>query len=85
MSADLEGIVRTRAAQLVEVPPGDLDLTVDLADHYGLTSLTKVLLVTSVCDEAGVDLAHLTEQDVGAVRSGADLVAAVAARLGAPA
>ena len=49
--------------------PGELDLAADLAYEYGLTSLNKVLLVTSVCDDAGVDLRHFTEQDLAGMRT----------------
>ncbi|MFV2104321.1 acyl carrier protein [Micromonospora sp. LOL_024] len=80
MSADLEAIVRDRVAQVVDdVEPQDLDLTTDLAHEYGLTSLNKVLLLTSVCDDAEVALSHFTEHDVAAMRSAADVVAALAA------
>jgi len=83
MSNNLEAIVRDRVAQVVDdVAPGELDLTADLAYAYGLTSLNKVLLVTSVCDDAGVDLGHFTEPDLAAMRSAADVVAALAAHTG---
>lgn len=86
MSTDLETIVRHRAAQvLTDVTPGELDLGLDLADEYGLTSLNKVLLVTSACEAAGVDLGHFTEQDLAAMRTGTDLVGALARHQGAPA
>ncbi|MET8152163.1 acyl carrier protein [Actinoplanes sp. NPDC049668] len=84
MSTDLEALVRDRTAQvLTDVSPDELDMSADLADQYGLTSLNKVLLVMSVCDESGVDVARFTEQDVAAVRSGDDLVSALAAQQGA--
>jgi acyl carrier protein len=70
---------------LTDVAPGELDMAADLAGEYGLTSLNKVLLVTSVCEAAGVDLGHFTEQDLAAMRTGADLVGALAAHQGAPA
>jgi hypothetical protein len=80
MSTDLESIVRDRVAQVVDdVTPGELDLTADLAYEYGLTSLNKVLLVTSVCDDAGVGLGHFIEQDLAGMRSAADVIAALAA------
>lgn len=84
MSTDLQALVRERTAQvLTDVTPAELDMSADLADHYGLTSLNKVLLVMSACDESGVDVAHFTEQDVAAIRSGDDLVAALATQQGA--
>ncbi|ASW55616.1 acyl carrier protein [Plantactinospora sp. KBS50] len=79
MSSELEGLVRERVAQvLADVPAGELELDADLADDYGLTSLNKVLLVTSLCDDAGVDVANFTEFDVAAMRTVAQLRDALA-------
>jgi hypothetical protein len=79
MSDELELIVRDRVAQVVDgVSPDELDLTADLADEYGLTSLNKVLLLTSVCDDAAVELSRFTEHDLAATRTAGDLVAALA-------
>lgn len=86
MSTDLEALVRDRVAHVLpDVPPAELDMAADLADQYGLTSLNKVLLVMSACDESGVDVGHFTEQDIAAIRSGADLAAALSAHQGATA
>ncbi|WP_030200924.1 hypothetical protein [Streptomyces sp. NRRL S-87] len=55
---------------LVLTPPvaaEDLDLDADMVAAYGLTSLNKVLFLTEVCDETGVDLAHFTEHDLAAM------------------
>jgi hypothetical protein len=83
MSTDLESIVRDRVAQVLDdVAPGELDLDADLAYEYGLTSLNKVLLVTSVCDDAGVDLRHFTEQDLAGMRTATDMITALAAHTG---
>lgn len=80
MSIDLEATVRDRVARVLDdVTPGDLDMTADLTEEYGLTSLNKVLLVMSACDESGVDVGHFAEEDIAAIRSGADLKAALAA------
>ncbi|MFI7546980.1 acyl carrier protein [Actinoplanes sp. NPDC049599] len=84
MSTDLQTMVRDRIVQvLTDVTPAELDMSADLAGQYGLTSLNKVLLVISACDESGVDVAHFTEQDIAAVRSGDDLVSALSAHQGA--
>lgn len=83
MCTDLEGIVRDRVAQVVDdVTPDELDLTADLADEYGLTSLNKVLLLTGVCDDADVSLSHFTEQDLATMRTAGDIVAALVAHAG---
>jgi hypothetical protein len=84
MSTDLEQIVRDRVADVVDdVTPGELDLSADLADEYGLTSLNKVLLLTSVCDDAAVDLSHFTEDDLARMRSAKDVIAALSVHSGA--
>ena len=83
MSTDLEAIVRDRVTQVVDdVTAGELDLTADLAYDYGLTSLNKVLLLTSVCDDAAVELSHFTEHDLAAMRSAGDVIAALAVHAG---
>ncbi|HEX6870668.1 MAG TPA: acyl carrier protein [Micromonosporaceae bacterium] len=81
MRTDLEDIVRDRVSQVVDdVSASELELGRDMADDYGLTSLNKVLLLTMVCEDAGVDLARFTEPDVAAMRTAGDVVAALAAR-----
>jgi acyl carrier protein len=80
MPTDLEATVRDRVAQLVEdVPAEEVDLDTDLADDYGLTSLNKVLLLTLVCDDAGVDLGTFTEHDLAAMRTTGQIISALAA------
>jgi hypothetical protein len=66
MHADLEAVLRRNLAQLLDpsVSPGDLDPDRDLATDYGLTSINKVLFLTSACDDAGVALSSFTEHDV---------------------
>jgi acyl carrier protein len=79
MSTELEAIVRGRVVDVLgDVTPEELDPTANLADEYGLTSLNKVLLITSACDEAGIALSHFTEQDLAAMRTTDDIVAALA-------
>lgn len=78
MSTDLDAIVRDRVTQVVDVAPEVMAMDADLVDEYGLTSLNKVLLLTSVCDDAGVALSHFTEQDVASMRTARDIVAALA-------
>ena len=87
MCTDMERIVRDRLVEVTDdVTPEELDLTADLADEYNLTSLNKVLLLTSVCDDAQVSLSHFTEHDLATMRTAGDVVAALTAhsRPGAP-
>jgi acyl carrier protein len=80
---ELETIVRDRVAGVVDdVAPDELDLDGDLADEYGLMSLNKVLLLTSVCDDADVALSSFTEHDLAAMRTARDIVAALAVHTG---
>jgi acyl carrier protein len=79
MTTDLEAVARERLAQLVDgVSPDGLDPAADMAEEYGLTSLNKVLFLTSVCDDTGVGLANFTEQDLARMRTLGDVVAALA-------
>lgn len=57
--------------------PAELDLDVDLADGYGLTSLNKVLFLMSACEETGVPLSAFTETDVAAMRTLGDVISAL--------
>jgi hypothetical protein len=59
----------------VEVEP-----SVDMVEAYGLTSLNKVLLVMSLCDELAVDVTTLSELDLIEMRTLADVAAAMEAR-----
>ena len=71
MRSDIERAARDNLVLVLdeEVAPGDLDLDLDLADGYGLTSLKKVVFLTSLCDDTAVALGHLTEQDVASMRT----------------
>lgn len=60
-----------------EVAPDAIDLDVDLVDGYGLTSLNKVLFLTSLCEDAKIALSNLTEQDVARMRTLRDVTSAL--------
>ncbi|GHB75958.1 hypothetical protein GCM10010347_53080 [Streptomyces cirratus] len=60
-----------------EVAAESLDPDADLAAAYGLTSLNKVLFLTELCEDTGVDLAHFTEHDLAAMRTLRDVTAAL--------
>lgn len=68
----LETIAARHLARLVDPPiddPSTVDVSADLVDTYGVTSLAMMLLITSICDEAGADLARFTDDDLGNVRT----------------
>lgn len=61
-----------------EVAPEDIDLDHDMVREYGLTSLNKVLLMTSVCERTEVSVSHFTEHDLAGFRSLRDILTALA-------
>ncbi|MFI0713571.1 acyl carrier protein [Streptomyces inhibens] len=74
-------IETTARAALAEVlpqslPPEAIDPDVEL-DHLGLTSLNKVLFLTSLCDRTQVGLHHFTEHDLAAMRTLGQVVEAL--------
>jgi hypothetical protein len=87
MSTPTTETVRAEFVQaLPDAAPDDpdgatLDLTADMADDYGLGSLTKVLFLTSVCDALEVSLATFTEVDLAGLRTLGDVVAALQQRM----
>jgi hypothetical protein len=82
MRSQIESITRNRFAQLVDdVEPAELDLDNDMVNTYGLTSLNKVLFLTTVCDDTGVGLSTFTEHDVARLRSLRDVTEALASRV----
>ncbi|WP_331733385.1 acyl carrier protein [Streptomyces sp. NBC_01276] len=60
-----------------EVEPHAIDPAADMVAAYGLTSLNKVLFLTEVCEETGVDLAHFTEHDLADMRTLRDVTDAL--------
>ncbi|GLX22992.1 MULTISPECIES: acyl carrier protein [Streptomyces] len=61
-----------------EVEPEAIDPGADMVSAYGLTSLNKVLFLTEVCEETGVDLAHFTEHDLADMKTLRDVTEALA-------
>jgi hypothetical protein len=83
MRVDIECSARGNLGRLLdEVAPDDLDLDLDMVDDYGLTSLNKVLFLTSLCTDTGVGLSHFTEQDVARMRTLRDVTEALARHAG---
>ncbi|NUR29648.1 MAG: acyl carrier protein [Catenulispora sp.] len=79
MPSDIAAVVRERLADVIDdVPAEEVDLSRDMADDYGLTSLNKVLFLTAVCDETGVGLSNFTERDLAVMRTGQDVAEALA-------
>ncbi|MFI9204905.1 phosphopantetheine-binding protein [Streptomyces sp. NPDC053048] len=78
-----ESVVREHLALVLEdeIAPTDLDLDTDMADGYGLTSLNKVLFLTSVCDGTGVPLSSFTEHDLAGMRTLRDVVESLSRHL----
>lgn len=75
MHPDVESAARENlAAVLHGVTAESLEPDHSLTGAYGLTSLNKVLFVTSVCQDLGVDLAHFTEDDLGRMNTLRDCV-----------
>ncbi|HET8680768.1 MAG TPA: phosphopantetheine-binding protein [Micromonosporaceae bacterium] len=86
MHVDVENAVRESLALVLDldIAPGDLELDVDLVDGYGLTSLNRVLFLTSACDETGVALSNFTEHDVARMRTLRDVTEAVSRHAALP-
>lgn len=84
MHADIEIAARENLAQVLMsgVASEDLDLDLDMAEGYALTSLNKILLLMSVCTDTGVSLSAFTEPDVAAMRTLRDVIAALAQHAG---
>lgn len=71
MPSDIEEAARQGLADVLEDGPAaqDFDLDGELAGEYGLSSLNKVLFLTSLCGDLDIDLSRLTEQDVAAMQT----------------
>lgn len=84
MTTGIEAAARDHFARILDsgLTPRDIDLELDMADAYGLTSLNKVLFLMSLCDDSGVDLSVFTEPDVAAMRTLRDVMQALAEHSG---
>jgi acyl carrier protein len=63
----LETIARQKLAASLstDIDATQLDLKENMSDIYGLTSLNKILFITSLCNEMNIDLSNFTEDDLG--------------------
>ncbi|HLU27694.1 MAG TPA: hypothetical protein VKZ65_04575 [Glycomyces sp.] len=79
MPSELDTLARTHLSQVLRdrPDPASLVLDEDLAAEYGLTSLNKVLFLTSLCKAAGVGLDAFTEDDLAGMRTLGDVVDAL--------
>ncbi|MFI9503894.1 GNAT family N-acetyltransferase [Nocardia sp. NPDC052566] len=76
MPADLDALARDQLAKVLRdgPAPAALDPGRDLVETYGLTSLNKVMFLTSLCKAADVGLDRLTEDDLARMRTLGDVV-----------
>jgi acyl carrier protein len=76
---DIEQTAREALASVLEPGPrpADLDLDADMSAGLGLTSLSKVVFLMSVCDDTRVSLSAFTEADVARMRTLRDVVGAL--------
>lgn len=56
---------------------GGCDLRRRLAEDWGLSSMQLVMLVTTVCEEAGLPLTAFTERDIRSIKTAYDLIGVV--------
>ena len=80
MVTEPQTIVSRNLAKLLDpqmLKSTGIDLDADLAARYGMTSLNMVLLVTSVCEDAEIDLTRITEAEFQRLRTPRDIIALV--------
>ncbi|ACS86854.1 hypothetical protein [Musicola paradisiaca] len=87
MSVNLETVARQKLAAVLTSPVeiGLLDADANMRDAYGLTSLNKILFITSLCQEAGINLTGLTEGDLAHMNTLGDVIRILAPLVDAPA
>ncbi|NJP65297.1 acyl carrier protein [Streptomyces spiramenti] len=76
MSTDLDTLAREKLSHVLRdhPDPASLDLGENLVDTYGITSLNKVLFLTSLCRAADIGLDNFTEDDLAGMRTLGDVV-----------
>lgn len=79
---EIEKIVRQRLSKALDGQDGGtgLNLDEDLGDGYGLSSLDLIMLMSSVCSEAGVPLTALGEDDIARLRTPMDIIGLLASK-----
>lgn len=81
MRPDIAAAARDNLVTVLDsgIAAEDVDLELNLADGYGLTSLNKVLFLMSVCGATNVELSAFTEPDVAGMQTLADVITALSA------
>lgn len=79
MPVDLDALARQQLAEVLRDHPDPvaLDLDEDLVETYGVTSLNKILFLTSLCKAAEVGLDNFTEDDLARMRTLSNIVDAL--------
>lgn len=79
MPTDLDTLARTQLSRVLRGNPDPVafELDEDLVDTYGITSLNKVLFLTSLCRAAEVGLDKFTEDDLAGMRTLGNVVDAL--------
>ncbi|MFF4140756.1 acyl carrier protein [Streptomyces sp. NPDC001698] len=79
MSTDLDTLAREKLSLVLRdrPDPASLDLGENLVETYGITSLNKVLFLTSLCKAAEVGLDNFTEDDLAGMTTLGDVVDAL--------
>ena len=79
MPADLDTLARHQLSKVLRdgPEPAAIDPDGDLAEVYGLTSLNKILFLTSLCEAADIGLDSFTEDDLARMRTLGDVVDAL--------
>ncbi|MET7680639.1 acyl carrier protein [Streptomyces sp. NPDC005423] len=79
MPTDLDTLAREQLSKVLRdhPDPGSLDPHEDLVQTYGITSLNKVLFLTSLCKAAEVGLDTFTEDDLAHMRTLGNVVDAL--------
>lgn len=79
MPTDLDTLAREQLSRVLRDHPDPvaLDPAEDLVHTYGITSLNKVLFLTSLCKAAEVGLDKFTEDDLAGMRTLGNVVDAL--------
>lgn len=79
MPSDLDTLAREKLSLVLRdrPEPATIDLDEDLVETYGITSLNKVLFLTSLCKAAEVGLDNFTEEDLADMRTLGNVVEAL--------
>jgi hypothetical protein len=76
MQSNLEALARNKLSSSLtsNVKPEQLTMDENMVDTWGLTSLNKVLFITTLCREADIELSQLTEEDLAGMHTLRDVI-----------